>query len=91
MIVKWGSPLKFHGDPDILVNSAERLLLDDEFRDKARKVVKKADASWVDKLPATGADWPGPLQRCHPRPRDFVVASLSRASSQVFLTSFGVR
>jgi uncharacterized protein (TIGR04141 family) len=38
------------------VNSAERLLLDDEFRDKARKVVKKVDTSWVGKLPATGAD-----------------------------------
>jgi uncharacterized protein (TIGR04141 family) len=38
------------------INSAERLLLDDDFRDMSRKVVKKVDASWVDKLPATGAD-----------------------------------
>ena len=35
--------------------------------------------------------WPGPLRRCHPRPRESVDASLSWASSQVCLTSFGVR
>lgn len=32
----------------------------------------------------------GPHQQCHLRPADFVVASDSWASSQVFLTSFGV-
>jgi len=38
------------------LNSAERLLLDDVFRDKARKVVKKVNAGWLDKLPASGDD-----------------------------------
>jgi type III restriction enzyme len=35
--------------------------------------------------------WPGPLRRCHPRPRELVDAPDSWASSQVCLTSFGVR
>jgi len=52
---------------------------------------------WVERYRGQGrrgfreSTWPGPHQRCHPRPRELVDASVSWASSQVFLTSFGVR
>jgi hypothetical protein len=59
---------------------------------KAIVVIEDTHARKVAKGSASHEeDWSGPLHRCHPRPRDFVDASDSWASSQVCLTSFGVR
>lgn len=65
------------------LNSAERLLLDEVFRDKARKVVKKVDAGWVDKLPATG-------EEARNREVTFAVITRSKRKTPLTLPFFSV-
>lgn len=45
---------------------------------RVQRVAIRASFSATDEVPGIRfLDWPGPLQRCHSRPLDFVDASLS--------------